>query len=241
MRVVAITGGIGSGKSTVTALYRSRGVPAVDADLVSRSLTAPGGEALAPLRSAFGNGVFTAEGTLDRAALGRLVFGGDADALQRLNQIMHPRIIRHTVEQLKTLRDGGAEIAILDAPLLFETGMDTLADAVICVTAPQAVRVRRICGRDRLTAEEALRRIRSQNPMETTERQSDYVLNTDAPVADTRRRALALWNRVLADGPRRAASWEQQATDATPVQSMRDTKPKPAVSPANAARRVKPD
>ena len=123
MRVVAITGGIGSGKSTVTALYRSRGVPAVDADEISRTLTAPGGEALAALRAAFGNDVFTPEGTLDRAALGRLVFGGNAGAMQTLNGIMHPRIIRDTQAQLKVLRDAGTEVAILDAPLLFETGM----------------------------------------------------------------------------------------------------------------------
>ena len=241
MRVVAITGGIGSGKSTVTALYRSRGVPAVDADEISRTLTAPGGEALAALRAAFGNDVFTPEGTLDRAALGRLVFGGNAGAMQTLNGIMHPRIIRDTQAQLKVLRDAGTEVAILDAPLLFETGMDFLADAVICVTAPEAVRVRRICGRDRLTPEEALRRIRSQNSMQTTERLSDYVLSTDAPVTDTRRRALALWDRVLADGPRRSAYGEKQGSATTPLETLRIEEPATADLPAAAPHRAKPD
>lgn len=217
MRVVAITGGIGSGKSTVTALYRSLGVPAVDADAISRALTAPNGEALVPLRDAFGDEVFNPDGTLNRAALGRRVFGGDARALQTLNAIMHPRIIRQTVAALQALRDAGAAIAILDVPLLFETGMDRLADTVICVTAPEAVRVRRIRGRDKLTAEEALRRIHSQNPMETTERQSDYVLPTDAPIADTRRRALLLWQQVLENGPRRPMDWFNPLDEPLPV------------------------
>ena len=206
MRVIAITGGIGSGKSTVAALYRSQGVPAIDADAISRALTAPEGEALGPIRVAFGDEVFRADGSLDRAKLGKLVFGGEPATLQRLNAILHPRIIRDTLAELRRLRDEGLPVVLLDAPLLFETGMASLADAVICVTAPEAVRVRRIRGRDGLTEAEALRRIRSQNPAQTTERLSDYVLNTDAPIADTRRRALTLWQQVLTDGPRRVAT-----------------------------------
>lgn len=203
MRVIAITGGIGSGKSNVTALYRSLGIPAIDADVISRALTAPGGDALPAIREAFGDGVFTPEGCLNRAALARLVFMEDSAALRRLNAIMHPMITRRVCAELERLRSAGVAVALLDAPLLFEAGLEKLADTVICVTAPEDVRIRRIRKRDGSTAEEALRRIRSQNPAERTEGLSDYVLSTDAPREDTRARALELWQRVLRNGPMR--------------------------------------
>ena len=94
-------------------------------------------------------------------------------------------------------------MAIVEAPLLFEAGMDAVADAVICVVAPLAARLRRIRRRDGLTQEDAMRRIRSQNPQETNARLADYILSTDAPIADTRRRAMELWRQVMQDGPRR--------------------------------------
>jgi dephospho-CoA kinase len=203
VRVIAITGGIGSGKSNVTALYRSLGIPAIDADALSRALTAPGGDALPSIREAFGDGVFTPEGCLNRTALARLVFMEDPAALRRLNAIMHPMIARRVYAELERLRNAGAAVALLDAPLLFEAGLEKLADTVICVTAPEDVRIRRVRKRDGSTAEEALRRIRSQNPAERTEKLSDYVLSTDATREDTRARALELWQRVLRNGPMR--------------------------------------
>ncbi len=202
MRVVAVTGGIGSGKTAVTSLLRERGVPVVDADAVSRELTAEGGEAIAPIREAFGEGVFHSDGTLDRAALAKIVFS-DETARARLNAILHPRIERRIRAELARLREAGEPAAVVEAPLLFEAGLDGIADAVVCVTAPEAVRVRRVCGRDHVTREEALRRIRSQNPAERTEALSDYVLSTDAPFSATKRQAMELWSRVLADGPKR--------------------------------------
>lgn len=203
MRVIAVTGGIGSGKSTLTALYRSLGAQVIDADAISRSLTAPDGEALPSIRAAFGEGVFHPDGTLDRPALARRVFGGDDAARARLNAIIHPLVIRRTLAELTRLRAEGAKVAIVEAPLLFEAGMDSVADAVVCVVAPLPVRIRRIRGRDRLTYAEALRRIQSQNPQERNAGLADYVLSTDAPIADTRRRATLLWQQMLADGPRR--------------------------------------
>ncbi len=203
MRVIAVTGGIGSGKSTLTRLYRTLGAYVIDADAISRSLTAPGGEALPAIRDAFGEGVFDEGGALNRPALAQRVFGGDGAARVRLNGILHPLVIRRTLGELSRLRASGAAVAIVEAPLLFEAGMDAVADAVICVVAPLAVRLRRIRRRDRLTQEDAMRRIRSQNPQETNARLADYTLSTDAPIADTRRRATELWRQVMQDGPRR--------------------------------------
>ncbi len=202
MRIIAVTGGIGSGKSTVSKLLAAQGAALIDADAESRALTAPGGEALPAIREAFGDAVFHTDGTLNRAALAKAVFG-DAPALGRLNAVMHPIITARVSAALQTLRGQGQEVALIDIPLLFETGMDHLADTVVCVTAPLEIRIQRVCRRNRVTREDALRRIRSQNPAEVTERLADYVLSTDAPYADTRRRALSLWRQMMADGPRR--------------------------------------
>jgi len=203
MRVIGITGGIGSGKTTVAAWYHALGVPVVDADAISRSLTAPHGEALPALREAFGEAVFNADGTLNRAALAGRVFGQDSAALARLNALLHPMITGRTVEALQALYKAGEPVALLDAPLLFETGMDRVCDAVLCVTAADEVRLQRIERRDGLTREEAIRRMRNQNAPERTESLADYVLTTDADQATNRAHALALWKRILADGPRR--------------------------------------
>lgn len=206
MRVIAITGGIGSGKSTVAALYRAQGVPVLDADAISRALTAPDGEALPAILEAFGPAMFQADGTLDRAALARLVFGADPSPLARLNAILHPLIRLRMLAMLDAYRKADAPAVLLDVPLLFETGMDQLADAVVCVTAPLASRLRRLRRRDGLSREAALSRIRRQNTAEDTERLSDYVLSTHTTRWLLRRRALTLWQRILADGPRRAAA-----------------------------------
>ncbi len=206
MRVIAVTGGIGSGKSTVAALYRAQGVPVLDADTISRALTAPGGEALPAIREAFGPAVFQADGSLDRAALARLVFGADPAPLAKLNAILHPLIRLRMLAALDACRKADAPAVLLDVPLLFETGMDQLADAVVCVTAPLAVRLRRLRRRDGLSREAALSRIRRQNTAEATERLSDYVLSTHTTRWLLRRRALALWRRILTDGPRRASA-----------------------------------
>lgn len=203
MRVIAVTGGIGSGKSTLTALYRALGAGVVDADAIAKSLTAPGGEALAPIRAAFGDAVFSQNGSLDRAALARRVFDGDSSALDTLNRIMHPRIIDHTRARLAQMAAEGVAAAVLDVPLLFETGMEVLADTVICASAPTEVRIRRIRRRDGLSREEALRRMASQHEPSVNEQRADYVISTDAPFPDTRRRARALWTRILAEPPRR--------------------------------------
>lgn len=202
MRVIAITGGIGAGKSTVTDLYRELGARVVDADAISRTLTAPGGEVLPALREIFGDAVFRPDGTLNRAALAARVFQ-DGQELARLNAVLHPRITRRILAELNSLRDAGSEIVLLDVPLLFEVGMDRLADTVVCVTASEDTRVRRVCARDGISPEEARSRIRRQNPTQRNEALSDYVLVNDGALETTLAEARALWARMLAEGPRR--------------------------------------
>ena len=125
MLVLGLTGGIACGKSNVSAALRELGVEIIDGDVLSRELTAPGGAALPGIREAFGPGVFHPDGTLDRRTLGAAIFG-DGEQRARLDALMQPMILRRIREELARLEQAGAEIAVLDMPLLYEAGLEKL-------------------------------------------------------------------------------------------------------------------
>ncbi len=195
MRVIAVTGGIGCGKSTVTRTFRRMGARVIDADGISRALTAPRGAALPEIRRAFGDGVFSPDGTLDRRALAAIVFADEA-ARKRLNAVLHPMIQAEMNAQIARARASGARLAVLDVPLLYEAGMETLADTVICVSAPERAQVERLRLRDGMSESQALARIRSQMPLAQKRRRADIVFSTDASIRASRRRAEALYRRL---------------------------------------------
>ena len=195
MRVIGLTGGIACGKTTVLDHLRRLGAPAVDADSISRALTAPGGEALPAIREAFGEGVFLPDGTLDRRALGELVFS-DEGKREKLNALLHPMILTQMERELDAIRLQGAPAAMLDVPLLYEAGMEPLADEVWVVSAPKNVQVGRLMRRDGFTKEEALRRIASQMPLEEKRRRADRVIETDKPLEALYREVETLWREI---------------------------------------------
>lgn len=160
MYTIGLTGGIATGKSTVAELLRQLGAAVVDADAVSRALTAPGGEALPAIREAFGDGVFDGE-TLNRRALADLIFDQE-DARLRLNALMFPRIVSGVRVQLERLAAQGTDIAVVDMPLLFESGFAASVDAIWICRLPLEQQITRLMARNRLTRQEALARIRSQ-------------------------------------------------------------------------------
>lgn len=195
MRIIALTGGIACGKTTVAGWLREAGAAVIDADAISRELTAPAGAALPLIRQAFGDGVFHGDGALNRAALAHLVFG-DQEARARLEGILHPMIRRRMEEELQACRKMGVSIVVLDVPLLFEAGMEDMAEAVVCVSAPREVQIRRLQSRDGLTREQALARIRSQWPLTEKERRSHAVIDTQGPAEQVRRRVMELYRRL---------------------------------------------
>ena len=136
MLVLGLTGGIACGKSNVSSTLRELGAEIIDGDVLSRELTAPGGEALPGIRAAFGPGVFHPDGTLNRRALGAAIFG-DAEKRARLDALMQPMILRRIREELERLEQAGTEIAVLDMPLLYEVGLEKLCQRVWCVTLPR--------------------------------------------------------------------------------------------------------
>lgn len=195
MRVIAITGGIASGKTMVLNHLKALGAACIDADAISRTLTAPGGAALPAIRQAFGQGVFQQDGALNRRALGALVFG-DGEARGRLNAIVHPLVRAEMERQLRRLRLQGERVAVLDVPLLYESGMETLADEVWLVAVPAEVQLQRLMARDGYTREEALARIHSQMPLEQKRARADLVIDTDLPLQALYERLTALWEEV---------------------------------------------
>ncbi len=193
MKIIGLTGGIACGKSTVAAMLRDLGASIVDADQLSRELTGPGGEGLPALRDAFGPYVFYPDGTLNRSVLAALVFNNEEER-EKLNRATHPLIHQKVLEEIETCRKMGALVVVLDVPLLFEAGVDALADITVCASAPEERQIERLRTRSGLTQEQAVSRIRSQWPLAEKERRSDIVLNTDRPLESLRLDVQRLYN-----------------------------------------------
>lgn len=178
---VGLTGGIGSGKSTVADCFASHGVPVIDTDVIARDLTAPGGAALEEIRAAFGDEVLRVDGTLDRAALRRRVFADSAPRRQ-LEAILHPRIRQAVEERLAT---SSAPYALIVIPLLVETGgYQDLLDRVLVVDCPEDVQIARVIARSGLTPD-AVRAILAAQAgrAERLAAADDIIVNTGAPEA----------------------------------------------------------
>lgn len=193
--IVGLTGGIGCGKSEAANCLRELGAVHVDADEISRSLTAQGGEALPAIRERFGDGVFSEDGTLDRAELGRIVFES-APHRRLLEGIIHPLVQRRTLAEIEKAGLRGDRVVVLDVPLLFETGMDVLCDETWAVTAGAETQLIRVMSRG-LTAEQAQARIDSQMSADERSARATRIINTDRPIERTRAELTSLYQQLL--------------------------------------------
>jgi dephospho-CoA kinase len=178
LRVFGLTGGIGSGKSSVAALLRERGVPVVDADELAREVVAPGSVGLAQVVAAFGPEVLGPDRGLDRKQLGARVFN-DADARKHLNSITHPLVSRLSQERFAELERQGATLAAYDVPLLFEVGLDAGLRPVVVVSASEAAQLERVMLRDGLDEDAVRARISAQLPLAEKKRRADFVLDNE--------------------------------------------------------------
>jgi dephospho-CoA kinase len=188
LHVFGLTGGIGSGKSTVADRFRATGLPVIDADRIAREVVEPGTEGLRAVVDAFGPSVLTADGALDRAALAAIVFGDD-EKRRRLNGLLHPRIAARTFERTAALDAAGERLACYEAALLVENGLADAFRPLVVVSAPEDVQVARAVARDGSTAEQALARIRAQLPLQEKVRAADYVIDNGGARQATLRRA----------------------------------------------------
>ena len=180
---VALTGGIATGKSYCLAKFASFGVPVVDADKLARDVVAPGSQALAAVAERFGPGIVRPDGSLDRAALGRIVFS-DRAARADLEAIVHPEVY-HQIGEWFASMPPKTRLAIADVPLLFETGHNHDFDRVIVTACSPAEQMRRLVTRDRLSEADARARLNAQWPIEEKVARGDFIIRTDGTLADT--------------------------------------------------------
>ena len=196
MKLVALSGGIASGKSTIARRLSELGAVHIDADALAREAVAPGSQGLRAIRARFGDGVIAADGSLDRPALGQLVFS-DADRLAALNGIVHPEVRRLAQERLDEIeRADPRAVVIYDVPLLVEAGVDLPWDLVVIAEAPAEVRRQRMVELRGMSPEEAERRIANQASDEERRAVADVVVDTGGSIERTLEQADALWERL---------------------------------------------
>jgi dephospho-CoA kinase len=174
VRLVGLTGGIATGKSTFAAALRALGVPVIDADQLARQVVEPGTPALAAIASAF-PGVVGPDGRLDRKALGARVFGSQAER-RRLEAITHPAVRAAMVAETARLESAGHDLVFYDTPLLYEVGLDRVMALVVVVWAPRQAQLRRLGARDGLSAAEAEARLAAQLPIDEKVARADAVV-----------------------------------------------------------------
>jgi dephospho-CoA kinase len=201
MKVVAVTGGIAGGKSTVIRMLGELGATIHSADEDARAVLAPGSPTLAAVLEAFPE-ARAADGTIDRAALGARIFG-DAEARTRLNALMHPAIrvrMREAIDAARASTIPG--VLAYEVPLLYEGGLETWFDWVIAVLASPAHQAQRLqareaaAGRMPLTPEAIAERLSAQMPPEEKARRADFVVRTDVPLEETRAQAARVWEAL---------------------------------------------
>jgi dephospho-CoA kinase len=197
VHLFGLTGGIGSGKSTVAERLRSRGVPVIDADELAREVVAPGTDGLRALVETFGPAVLDASGALDRRALARIAFSDEA-MRAKLNAITHPRISALTADRGLALARAGEPLACYEAALLVENGVADAFRPLVVVACPEDVQMARVRARDASSAEEAMARIRAQKPLAEKVAAADYVIDTSGTLEENARRTDEVLARICA-------------------------------------------
>ena len=201
MKVIGLTGGIGSGKSTVSGFLKELGAVIIDADRVGHEVLKPDSGAWREVVAAFGKEILTPDGDIDRRKLGEIVFANN-EALARLNQIMHPRIYALVKALIEEYRQQGVGVVVLEAPVLLEAGRPSLLDEVdeVWVTvAPESTVLRRLKKKLGLSEPESLARIRSQLPPEEKIKHADVVIDTDCSLDELKSRVKKLWQELALD------------------------------------------
>jgi dephospho-CoA kinase len=200
VQLIGLTGGIASGKSTIAARLAELGAVVVDADRIAREVVEPGRPALAEIARRFGDGVIASDGTLDRPALGAIVFG-DSSALQDLNAITHPAVLRESTARFEAAAAADPDaIVVYDVPLLVESANEYPFDRVVVAHAPHDVRARRLVQLRGMDEAEAERRIRAQASDDERLAVADVVIDTGGSLSHTVAQVDALWDALR--GPR---------------------------------------
>lgn len=196
VKIVGLTGGIATGKSTVASMLRELGAEIVDADELAREVVKPQQEAWKEIVEAFGAGILRKDKTIDREKLGQLVFA-DTTARKRLESITHPRIRALADERIQGLTAEGADAIVYDAPLLFENQIHLWIRPVILVAADPQTQKQRLRERDRLSEREIQQRLEAQMPMEKKRKLADLVIENNGDLEELKRQVQSVWEKIL--------------------------------------------
>ncbi|XP_010909713.1 dephospho-CoA kinase isoform X1 [Elaeis guineensis] len=205
MRIVGLTGGIASGKSTVSNLFKSHGVPVVDADLVARDVVRKGTGGWKKVVAAFGNDILLENGEIDRASLGQIVFS-DSTKRQLLNRLLAPYISSSIFWEVMKLWLKGSKVIILDIPLLFEAKMDRWTAPIIVVWVDPETQVQRLMARDGIPEEQARNKINAQIALDWKKTKADIVINNSGTIEETKLQFQEVLNQVT-----RPLTWKELA------------------------------
>lgn len=198
MVILGLTGPTGAGKGFVSQTLAEKGFAVVDADRVAHAVMAPGSPCAAAIAHTFGKGVLRPDGSLDRKALGALVFS-DPEKLKTLNALSHPPILARLQAELDASATAGYPVAVLDAPTLLESGTDKLCDHIAAITADGGLRLTRIMKRDGLDRERALQRIQAQPDASFYTARADFILENNGDTAALQASIDAMAARLLAE------------------------------------------
>jgi dephospho-CoA kinase len=195
MLKIAITGGAGSGKSTVARMFKELGAQVLDADAIAREVVTVGAPAWQELRRLYGADFFNPDGTLNRSRLAQRVFT-DPEARRRLDSLIHPLVAQELQARVADLECHGADLVLVEVPLLFETSRQEAFDRVIVVSAPEAVQVRRLRDRDHRAGAEIQGILAAQWPLKDKMARADYVVDNGGDLNHTWDQVKNIWGKL---------------------------------------------
>lgn len=197
--VIGLTGGIATGKSTISSILKELGAYIVDADIIARSVVQKGEKAYNEIVQHFGRKILMANGEINRKKLGHIVFS-DSEKLKLLNQITHPEIIGRIKDKVEEYKDVGAKVIVIDAAILIEVGLDWYCDSIWLVSVDKETQIRRLMERDKFAYSDALNRINSQYTNERKSQFADVIIDNNKPIEEVKKKVKELWNIIIQRG-----------------------------------------
>jgi dephospho-CoA kinase len=195
MKIIGLTGTIGSGKSTVAQCLKQLGAEVIDADKVGHEIYLPGTKGIKKIVKVFGKDILSGDGSIDRARLADIVFS-DEDALKKLDDIVHPLIRERIYELVKEYREKRTGVVVIEAALLIETGWTGMVHEIWVTTAPKTVIYQRMKDKNGSTQEQVRSRMKYQLPLKEQRKYAKNVINTNVPLPELQAKVAALWKKI---------------------------------------------
>ena len=197
--VIGLTGGIASGKSTVSAKLKELGAAVIDADILAREVVSKGEIAYNRIVQCFGEGILLPSGQINRKRLGGIVFS-DKEKLSLLNSITHPEIVNKVQDRIRELKAAGTKVIVVDAAILIEMGLHKYVDSVWVVTVERETQIKRLIERDKFDYKESENRVNSQFTNEVRRKYADVIIDNNKSIEEVGKRLEELWNNIVTGG-----------------------------------------